>query len=158
MKRFISSIVAVMYSTSVLFGISALVPKVVLAHEGEEHSTAQEATEHEAETKQTDTAVYTYVAQPGDSYTLMARKAIQTYGIKNKSKLSRAKIIAAETWLTQAAGSPALNLAEKVQIKESSVKDTVDKALKITAAEEAAWAVYVSGANFNTNAVGQVAK
>lgn len=99
--------------------------------------------------------VYSYIAQNGDSYSLMARKAVQTYGAKNKVKLSQAKIIAAETWLTQAAGSPQLAVQQKVTIKEAAVKDSVEKAQKLSATQEAAWNVYAAGVNFNTNAVGQ---
>lgn len=98
---------------------------------------------------------YKYVAQNGDSYTKMARKAIQTYGIKNKVKLSPAKIIFAETNLTDVAGSPYLDLGQSVAIKESTVKSWVEKAKILNASQEAAWNYYVQFVNFNTNAVGE---
>lgn len=151
MKKRISVLVAGLYSLSVFFGAAALVPRTVLAHDGEDHSTTETAKE-ESETK---VAAYKYVAQAGDSYSLMARKAVQTYGITNKVNLSQAKIIAAETWITQAAESPELTLDQSVEIKESIVKDNIDKASKISAEAEAAWAQYAVGVNFNTNAVGQ---
>lgn len=103
----------------------------------------------------TSTAVYKYVAQPGDSYSKIARKAIQTYGLKNKVNLSNAKILFAETNLTQQAGSPLLSVNQAVEIKESTVKDWVERAQKLTATQEAAWNAYTVGVNFNTNAVGQ---
>lgn len=103
----------------------------------------------------TSTVVYKYIAQPGDSYSKMARKAIQTYGIKNKVNISNAKILFAETNITQQAGSPFLDLSQNVEIKESVVKDWVEKAQKITITQEAAWDAYSSGVDFNTNNVGQ---
>lgn len=98
---------------------------------------------------------YDYVAQPGDSYSLIARKAVQTYGIINKVNLSEAQIIYIETNLTQLADSPVLNEGQKVQIKTDDIKAWVEKAQKLTDAQEAAWNVYAQNANFNTNSVGQ---
>jgi hypothetical protein len=46
-------------------------------------------------------AAYSYVAQSGDSYSLMARKAVQTYGLTSQTNLSQAQIIFAETSRTQ---------------------------------------------------------
>lgn len=109
---------------------------------------------HEEKTKPAE-VTYSYVAQSGDSYTKMARKAIQTYGLKKKINLSPAGIIFAETNLTQAVGSPQLNLDQKVEIKESVLHEWVDKAQSLTDAQEAAWNVYVKFVDFNTNNVGQ---
>lgn len=153
MKKFISTVVSVLYSVSVLAGIASLVPQRVVAQDGD--SNAAVAAAENQSTKPAAAATYKYVAQSGDSYTQMARKAIQTYGIKNKVKLSYAKIIAAETWATQEAGSPYLDLGQAVEIKDSTVKANVEKAQKLTAAEEAAWDVYSATVDFNTNAVGQ---
>ncbi|MBI2285661.1 hypothetical protein HYU82_02465, partial [Candidatus Saccharibacteria bacterium] len=89
---------------------------------------------HEEKAKTAD-VTYSYVAQTGDSYTKMARKAVQTYGLKNKVNLSPAGIIFAETNLTRAAGSPQLNLGQKVEIKESTVHEWVDKAQDLTDAQ-----------------------
>ena len=109
---------------------------------------------HEEKTKKADVA-YSYVAQSGDSYTKMARKAVQTYGLKNKIKLSPAGIIFAETNLTRAADSPELNLGQKVEIKESTIHEWVDKAQDLTDAQEVAWNYYVQFVNFDTNNVGE---
>lgn len=106
----------------------------------------------------TQTSNFNYVAQPGDSYSLMARKAIQTYGITNKVNLSNAQIIFAETNLTQAAGSPVLVKGQKVEIKQADVKNWIEKAQKLTKEQQAAWDVYAKNANFNTNNVGQPSK
>lgn len=98
---------------------------------------------------------FNYVAQSGDSYSLMARKAIQTFGINNKIKLSEAQIIFTETNITKEAGSPVLVKGQKVEIKESTVNDWVEKAKKLTDQQQSAWNVYAKNANFNTNKVGQ---
>jgi hypothetical protein len=144
---------------AVLGMVFAVVPVVltsnvkVAAHGGEKVVQADDNNQ----TKQNDTSevAYSYVAQPGDSYSLMSRKAVQTYGLKNKVNLSQAQIIYTETHLTQSAGSHDLNVGEKVSITESTIKSWVDKAQKLSDADEAAWNYYVQFANFNTNSVGQ---
>lgn len=113
------------------------------------------AAEQSKDNKKSQEVVYTYVAQPGDSYSLMARKAIQTYGQKYKVNLSQAKILFAETNLTQDAGSPQLLQGQKVEIKESAVKKWVDQAKDLNSQKEAQWQVYVPGTNFDTSSVGQ---
>ncbi len=105
--------------------------------------------------QQTQEAVYSYAAQPGDSYSVIARKAVQTYGLKYKVNLSKAKVLFAETNLTQDAGSPALLLGQKVGVKESLVKKWVDQAKDLNPQKEAAWQAYVPGVNFDTSRVGQ---
>ena len=102
--------------------------------------------------------VYSYVAQPGDSYSLIARKAVQTYGLINKVKLSEAQIIFAETNITQSAGSPRLMQGEKVDIKVDTISTWAKKAEALNEKQQAAWNVYAKRANFNTDKVGQPAK
>lgn len=97
---------------------------------------------------------YTYVAQPGDSYTLFARKAVQSYTRATGQKLSHAQIIYAETVLTQAAGSPVLNVGQKESFVESSLKSIIAKAGKLTDSQKALWDVYAQQANFDTSHVG----
>lgn len=103
-------------------------------------------------------AAYTYVAQPGDSYTLMARKAVQTYGIVESVDLSKAQIIFVETNLTQAAGSPLLGVDEVVDIEQEHVADWVERAGDLSESEEAAWASYADGVDFNTDSVGEASE
>lgn len=108
--------------------------------------------QHKSDSEQSS---FKYVAQPGDSYTLMARKAIQTYGINNKVDLSKAQIIFAETMLTQGAGSPELNEGQSVSIEESDVKNQVETAKKLTKEQQEAWDKYTVGVDFNTDKVGE---
>jgi transposase-like protein len=120
-------------------------------------STNAQSNNNQKKTEETKKeTVYTYTAQPGDSYSKMARKAIQTYGIKNKVNLSQGRILYAETNLTQEAGSPQLIQGQKVEIKESTVKSWVDKAKALNNDQASKWDMYTTGVNFNTNNVGEV--
>jgi hypothetical protein len=124
----------------------------VTTQEEESETPAEEET---AEETATEEGSYDYVAQSGDSYSLMARKAIQTYGVNNSVNLSGAQIIFVETNLTIAAGSPTLNLGDNVSIDGSLVSEWVEKAQALTEQQQAAWQPYADNANFNTDAVGQ---
>lgn len=152
MKNLISAIVTLVYSLSTALGLSVMMPAVVRADDKPKTSNTSTTAKPAATTS---VKTYSYVAQPGDSYSKIARKAVQTYGIKNKVNLSQAKVIAAETWLTQDQGSPSINVGQKISVPEVSVKTFVDRATKLSKTQEAAWNVYTAGVNFNTNAVGQ---
>lgn len=98
---------------------------------------------------------YHYTAQVGDSYSQLARKAVQTYGIKTNTKLSPAQILFAENGLTTEAGNIELNLDQTVDVKKSTVGAWIEKAKKLTTAERMAWVVFVPLVDFNTNNVGE---
>lgn len=132
------------------FAFVGMNPGVVAAQDQEEQA---EQTEDQAE--ETSANVYSYTAQPGDSYTKIARKAVQTFGIIKEVNLSQAQIIAAETYLTLGSGSPLLNAGDKVEVKEADVDAAVKKAQALTEAQQALWQRYVAGVNFNTDKVGQ---
>lgn len=147
---------------AVAMGLLAAVPVIMFidgqtaaAHEGESHQSVAQAQAPTPAPSQAPAATYRYTAQAGDSYSAMARKAIQTYGKKFGVKLSHAKIIFAETNLAQQAGSPLLNLGQGVTIDEAKVKSWVEQATKLTPAQEAAWNEFVPSVDFNTDAVGQ---
>ena len=105
----------------------------------------------------TSTNNFDYVAQPNDSYSLMARKAIQTYGINNNVNMSGAQIIFAETNLTKVAGSPVLSLGQQVTVDGNLVAEWVKNAQALTEQQQTLWQSYANNANFITNAVGQPA-
>jgi len=100
-------------------------------------------------------ASYVYTAQPGDSYTLFARKAIETYAQQQKINLSQNRIIYTETNLTVAAGSPYLNLGQQETLSAATVKSWVTQAQNLSDAQAALWNVYVPTANFDVSHVGQ---
>lgn len=152
-------------STGLIIGVITLVlallsfSSLTYAQDSEEGATPEPTTTQEESTEensdQENTSSFSYVAQPGDSYSLMARKAVQTYGINSSVNLSGAQIIYTETNLTNEAGSPVLVLGGNVSISEDSVEKWVNSAQELTDSQQAAWQVYVAGANFNTNDVGE---
>jgi hypothetical protein len=93
---------------------------------------------------------YAYTARSGDSYSVLARKAVQTYGIREKVNLTQAQIIAAETFLTSDAGFPALNLAQSVTFDKTVVKAAIVKAQALSATSLALWQTYVKYVDFDT--------
>lgn len=132
---------------------SQATPQESEAEHADDHE-HKEGEEHE-ETAQEAASTYEYVAQPGDSYSKIARKAIQTYGITTETNLSEAQIIFAETKLTQEAGSPAINEGQEIAIDEAKVKNWVDQAKELSDTKQTAWAAYTVGVDFNTDAVGE---
>lgn len=130
------------------FAISTVTPAPALAQADE--NTPSENSETSAENEH-----YTYVAQPGDSYTKMARKAVQTYGIETDVQIGGAGVLFAETNLTSLAGWPALNEGQTVTINKADVKEWFDKAANLSAEEKASWSYYVPFVDFNTNNVGE---
>lgn len=154
MKKLLTFSASAFVAFALLFGATfVLQNRTVQAADDE--TTESSATEKQEQQSGNDDQSYNYVAQPSDTYSQMARKAIQTYGIVNQVDLSQAQIIAAETNLTIEAGSPYLIVGQKVQINKEDVKNQVDAAKKLTDAQQADWAMYAVGVNFNTDAVGQ---
>lgn len=152
--KFIAKAALVVLFAVVVVAIDGSLGTKVAAHDGDDHSHTVSQTQTQQQPAQTPAVVYNYEAQPGDTYSYMARKAVQTYGIKANVQLSLAQIMYAETNLTQQAGSPELSAGQKVTISEESVKQWVEKAKLLTASEAAAWDYYVQFVDFNTNHVG----
>lgn len=116
---------------------------------------AQAAEKTEKNQAKPDTKMYQYVAQPGDSYTQMVRKAVQTYGINNKKNIGNARIVSIETKLSEQAGWPALEVGQKVSFEESKISQAVEAAMKLSEAELALWQTYVPYVDFRTNHIGE---
>ena len=142
---------ALVLTVAAAFVFVAVRPSVALA-EGDQE-VAQADTEQQAE--QAPTNALSFTAQSGDSYAKMARKAVQIYGINNNVNLSGAEIVATETFLASDAGFPVLNLGQVVEFNNDTVKAAVEKAQGLDDAAEARWQKYVSGVDFNTDAVGE---
>lgn len=146
-----------------LAGFVVIVPTVVADEHEAEVTQTQEADEAENEEQpeqeqaedQEQGDTYSYTAQAGDSYTVLARKAVQTHGLVNDVELSQAQIIFAETRLTQAANSPELAVGQAVEINESAVEDWVKAAQELSEEQEALWQQYVPGVDFNTDNNGE---
>jgi uncharacterized membrane protein len=126
------------------------------AHEGEDHSheVAQNDEQNKDEEQNQDDN-YKYNAQAGDTYTEMARKAVQTYGINNNVNLSQAGIVFAETQITNEAKVGLLEIGQEVEISQETVKKYVEEAQKLSEAQQKAWGYYVKFVDFNTDSVGQ---
>lgn len=101
-----------------------------------------------------DIGDYNYTAGPGDSYSVLARKAVQTYGLSEKISLSQAQLIAAETYLTQAGHDSLLNLGQSVIIIRSDVANAVARAKALTLEGQQQWQQFVSLVDYDTNEVG----
>lgn len=143
------SLLALFATAAALAALLAVTSPDVSAHEtGEQHGhdEAQATAEEEG---------YTYVAQAGDSYTQLARKAVQTYGLENSVDLSPAAIVYAETQITQEAGSPVLEVGQEIKLSKEAIKKHVEAAQKLSESERAAWAAYVPLVDFNTDNVGE---
>lgn len=97
------------------------------------------------------TGSVTYTAQMGDSYTVLARKAVQAYAHDSGVTLKPAQIIAAETHLTVDADSPYLDYGQKVTLDKSVVSKAVADAQALSADELAAWEMYVPYVIFDTS-------
>lgn len=110
----------------------------------------QAPTASAAEEKKDTQNPYSYTAKAGDNYSVLARKAVQTYGIREKVNLSQAQIIAAETALASAAGFPELNEGQAVSFDSAKVKKAMEDAKKITGDALVAWQSYVPYVNFDT--------
>lgn len=107
-----------------------------------------------AATTHAATDPYSYTAKSGDSYSVLARKAVQTYGILQKVNLSGAQIIAAETTLTSNAGFPDLNEGQSVTFNKDSVKSVIETVQKLDSDTLALWQTYVPYVNFDTRSNG----
>ena len=153
------------YRSYLLIGLAVVALLLLAAFTDRDQSTTSERKNVDAASDERSTQkpassntkqpTYNYLAQTGDSYSKIARKAVQTYGIVNNLKLSLAQIIAAETSLTTKAGSPELNEGQVVSFDPSQVKLAIEAARKLSTADLDSWQAYVADVDFNTNAVGQ---
>lgn len=91
---------------------------------------------------------YVYVAKSGDSYTELARSSIIKYDESNNDlSLNAAQVTAAETWVTQEAGSPAINLGSEVSVSKASVEKFAKQAAGLDGAAKARWQKYADASS-----------
>lgn len=81
-------------------------------------------------------------AEAGDSYTTLAREMIGQYITDQKISLSNEQRVAAETFLTAAAGTPELAVGQQVTVPQDAMKAAIDQAQKLTAEQQKQWSVY----------------
>lgn len=160
MKNLLKVSVFALFIAVGAFAFTNLTPSAAIAQENQE-APAQEQEQNQDEQQEeqpqeeTQNSRYTYTAQPGDSYTKIARKAVQTFGFFENTSLSLAEIIAAETFLTSGAGFPELAVGQEVSLGEDVVKAAVEKAQNLDDAAKARWERYVALVDFNTDNVGE---
>lgn len=157
MKQLLATISMTAAILTIAFAVSAVLPTATYAQSNEDQ-TSESAETSDSEAANTSNENYEYIAQPGDSYTKMARKAVQTYGIETDRQIGASGVLFAETNLTSLAGWPELNEGQTVTISKTSVQEWFDKAAKLTAEEKASWEYYVPFVDFNTNSVGEAPK
>lgn len=88
-------------------------------------------------------ANYVYTAQPGDSYTELARASIIRYDLDTESiDLNAAQVTAAETWVTQDAGSPQIYVGQEVLVSKDSVQKYSEKAAGLSDEVKSKWQAY----------------
>ena len=116
---------------SLAFGISILALSLTTS------SNTSAASQAESE------ANYVYTAQSGDSYTELARASIIRYDLDTDSvELNAAQVTAAETWVTQEAGSPQINAGQEVLVSKESVKKYSEQAASLSDSAKSRWQAY----------------
>lgn len=105
--------------------------------------------------KESTQVTYSYVAQPGDAYTQLVRKAVQTYGLKHDVSLGVGKIVAIETRVSEQSGWPVLSEGQTVSFSEGLVKAWIDETEDMSEADAAAWATYAPYIDFDTRHIGE---
>lgn len=97
---------------------------------------------------------YRYVAQEGDTYHALARKAAQTFGLQQNVQVGEAGIVFVETNLANQAGLPQVSAGQTVEFSRADVQRWMEAARNLSEADKAAWQTYVAYINFDTNSVG----
>lgn len=141
MKK-VSVIVASFAAACLWFGLGQT------AHAQEASPTPQEAAPA-AQNQPSAPATYEFVAQSGNSMSVMARKAVQLYDKEAADiNLPEPCIVAAETKIVQSMGARWLNEGEKFVIDGNLVADQARQASGLTDEQKTAWSVYSNNADF----------
>lgn len=96
-----------------------------------------------AASEEQSAANYVYTAQSGDSYTELARASIIRYDLDTEDiDLNAAQVTAAETWVTQDAGSPAIDIGQEILVSKESVQKYAEKAASLSDEAKSRWQTY----------------
>lgn len=85
---------------------------------------------------------YNYTAAAGDSYSLLARQAIDDYATNTTTGLTNAQRVAAESTIVSDAGFPELRVGQAVSFYGDDVKAAVEASKQLSAAQLALWQPY----------------
>lgn len=99
---------------------------------------------------------FKYTAKSGDSYTELARSSVIKVDQESEDlSLNAAQVTAAETWVTQEAGSPAINVGEEVTVSRASVEKFAAQAGGLDDAAKNRWQRYADQSSIT---VGELAE
>jgi hypothetical protein len=97
---------------------------------------------------------YVYTAKAGDSYTELARSSLIKYDLDTEEvQLNAAQVTAAETWVTQEAGSPAINVGQEVSVSKASVEKFAKQAAELSDAAKARWQTYADASSITNTSL-----
>ena len=121
----------------------------------EQTNTNTQASETNTPTQATqdkkDNASYTYVARNGDSFVLMARASIDRYAKSIHASMTPAQRVAAETLLMDRAGSPELDVEQRVTLSADDVKKAVEEVQSLSNDELDGWSYFADQIDFDTD-------
>ena len=121
----------------------------------EQTNTNTQASETNTPTQATqdkkDNASYTYVARNGDSFVLMARASIDRYAKSTHTSMTPAQRVAAETLLMDRAGSPELDVEQRVTLSADDVKKAVEEVQSLSNDELDGWSYFADQIDFDTD-------
>lgn len=113
--------------------------------------TSETNTPTQATQDKKDNASYTYVARNGDSFVLMARASIDRYAKSIHASMTPAQRVAAETLLMDRAGSPELDVEQRVTLSADDVKKAVERAQSLSDDELDGWSYFADQIDFDTD-------
>lgn len=91
---------------------------------------------------------YQFTARPGDSLSLITRRAIQVYAKAQKVELSPAQAIFCETRLTQQLGNREIEIGEQINVPFKDLEACVAASRELTDAQREAWNTYAGQVDF----------
>lgn len=93
---------------------------------------------------------FVYTAKAGDSYTELARSSVIKFDQdSDEVELNAAQVTAAETWVTQEAGSPQINLGSQVTVSRASVEKFAKQANGLDDSAKGRWQKYADASSIS---------
>jgi hypothetical protein len=99
------------------------------------------------------TGTYEFVAQPGDSLTVLVRRALQLYQQSKNITLGSGAEMYTETNVTQSLGNGLLEVGQPVSVPASLLQQYIDSSQGLTPDQNDNWAHYAETASFQLDTV-----
>lgn len=96
-----------------------------------------------------ETTAYQFVADRGDSQSILVRRALQLYADATNTELSEAATIYCETNIVQDLGSHWLEVGEELSVPVSSLQQYIENSRELSDQEIANWQTWANQATFN---------